>query len=1151
MTVTHASTAPVAGVEPGITVIEASAGTGKTHRVTALAVEAVAEGLPVDQLLLVTFTRAATGELRDRVWQRLVGTERDLRAFIDDGVHPTDDLSQRLCAGERDQIHERLGRITDVVAQFDAATISTIHGFCEQVLSQVGFAGDVERDVDFLDDPRELTEQVVDDLLVQRFHKQVSFTFPRGEARRVAEAVITNPHARIVPEPTLEATDHSRRARFAEMVRARLEHRKRELRVLGYDDLLTRLEQALEGPQGHVVRRRLRERYRLIVVDEFQDTDEVQWNILRSAFGAEPDPSDATPGPSLVLVGDPKQAIYAFRGADVHAYLAARDLAGDPTVLGTNWRSDGDLLRGLDEIFAGAELGHPDIRYRVTAPAEHHRQRRLVDGRRSAPVRIRHVRRDTADAVHTPNSGDLQMDWARTFVARDLATDVVFQLAESSRATILERAPDGTEQRRPVRPGDLAVLVPRHKDAEMVRAALADVGVPSVVNGAGNVFDTAAAHDWLQLLEAIEQPAAATKVRSAALTAFFGWTAEALASRDDADWDHVHGALHEWRRLLQTSSVAAMFDRAAAAEDLEARVLSTLGGERILTDLRHLAELLHEQGMADDAAPATLLTWLRERMRNAEREGDVEARSRRLESDAQAVQVWTIHRSKGLEFPVVYLPYLWRAGWIPEDVIPLFHDPADGKRCIDVGGPRRGYPESIERHTQESRGEELRLAYVAMTRAQHQVVTWWASTWGAFESPLGTLLLRPASPTGEVTTTPDDDKARTILDVLAQRSDGAITIEQASGGSDAVWSDTGPVSSSLDVRRFDRSVDLRWRRTSYSALTAAAHEHDVARARVVGFAPEHDERGLEDERMDDRLATAAGADAIAPGDDGDEEARLRAVPSVFGEMAGGARFGTFVHAVLEEVDFTAPDLPAALRSVLATQHRPSREAAHDDGLDVERLVAGLDAAVNTPLGPLVGDVRLRDISRADRLDELHFELPLVGGDTPTADLTVSAIADVVARTLPADDVLAGYHEHLAGPELDASVRGYLSGSIDIVLRTGGRYVVVDHKSNWLGVDGEELSAWHYRPSAMRDAMVRAHYPLQAMLYSAALHRYLRWRQPGYDPEVHLGGVLYLFLRGMTGPDVPLVDGQPCGVFAWQPPTGLVTGLSDILDRGAH
>jgi exodeoxyribonuclease V beta subunit len=222
--------------------------------------------------------------------------------------------------------------------------------------------------------------------------------------------------------------------------------------------------------------------------------------------------------------------------------------------------------------------------------------------------------------------------------------------------------------------------------------------------------------------------------------------------------------------------------------------------------------------------------------------------------------------------------------------------------------------------------------------------------------------------------------------------------------------------------------------------------------------------------------------------------------------------------------------------------------------DPDVVVAGLRAAIETPLGRAFAGRALRDITHADRLDELTFELPLAGGDAPRSLVTVDAIADLLRHHLEPDDVLAGYAGRLGAPALQQELRGFLNGSIDVVLRIHDddgdqRFAVVDYKTNWLGGEGEELSAWHYRPSAMADAMQRAHYPLQALLYSVALHRYLRWRLPGYDPGRNLAGALYLFVRGMAGADTPEVDGQPCGVFAWQPPPGLVVALSDLLDVG--
>jgi exodeoxyribonuclease V beta subunit len=261
-------------------------------------------------------------------------------------------------------------------------------------------------------------------------------------------------------------------------------------------------------------------------------------------------------------------------------------------------------------------------------------------------------------------------------------------------------------------------------------------------------------------------------------------------------------------------------------------------------------------------------------------------------------------------------------------------------------------------------------------------------------------------------------------------------------------------------------------------------------------------------------------------------------------MPAGARVGTFVHRVLEAVDFAAPDLGAELAAAVADlqARRPA------DVGDPAAVVAGLRAAIETPLGD---GLRLRDLARRDRLDELEFELPLTGGDTPTGELVLDAIAVVLTEHVPAGDPLTGYAARLSDPLLRRTIRGFVTGSIDLVARAGDRYTVLDYKTNRLAPPGEELTAWHHRPAALAAEMERAHYGLQALLYTVALHRYLRWRLPGYDPDRHLAGARYLFLRGMTGPDTPVVAGTTCGVFTWRPSGSLVAALSDVLDRGGE
>jgi exodeoxyribonuclease V beta subunit len=372
---------------------------------------------------------------------------------------------------------------------------------------------------------------------------------------------------------------------------------------------------------------------------------------------------------------------------------------------------------------------------------------------------------------------------------------------------------------------------------------------------------------------------------------------------------------------------------------------------------------------------------------------------------------------------------------------------------------------------------------------------------------------------------PEDAAALTAFRARAAGSDGGLAVEVMAPRPVSVWSPTRPTPPTLQVAEFTRPLDLTWRRTSYSALTSAAHEQSG-----MGSEPEVAQKDDESDLEEVLAASSSGEDA------------LRAIPSLWDELPGGAAFGTLVHTVLEELDDPADE--DVVRAVVAAQ--VSRFAP---GLDVSVLALGLLASLATPMGPLAEGASLRDLTSADRLPELDFELPLAGGDEPSsARVLLSDLVPLWREHCPTG-LLSSYADVLADLA-PAPLRGYLSGSIDAVLRVGPsesrRYLVVDYKTNRLGSRDEALTAWHYRPSAMETAMVEAHYPLQALLYNVALHRYLRWRHAGYDPAEQLGGVLYLFTRGMCGPSVVGADGSVPGVFSWRPPVGLVTSTSDLL-----
>ena len=650
-----------------------------------------------------------------------------------------------------------------------------------------------------------------------------------------------------------------------------------------------------------------------------------------------------------------------------------------------------------------------------------------------------------------------------------------------------------------------------------------------MIAGGGSVFATPAGGDWLTLLEALEQPHRSTRVRSAALTCFFGHTAADLDARGDDLTDEVAETLRTWLELFGSRGLAAVMEAASIA-GLPARVLAEVGGDRRLTDLRHIGEALHEVALTERHGLVSLLTWLREQVGEG-RAGRGLERTRRLDSDAAAVQLVTIHASKGLEYPVVYLPAV-SDRHVAEPDLPRFHDDA-GRRCRNVGAGGAGWADHVRRAQEEDAGEWLRLLYVALTRAQSQVVCWWSPTKNTLASPLHRMLMRagrllggPRPAAGPVRRR----RGRALRAVARPRRSRSGARDPARAGGCRPPVAEVPV---LGVRAFTRTVDAAWRRTSYSSLSAVRAE-----TVVDAVTSEPEVVGKDDEEIAPDAVVAAAPDVGAD------------VASPMANLPVGATFGSLVHAVLEHADPAASDFRAELLG-----HIDEQRGWWPVELDREELADALVAVCDSPLGgpdgPL-GGVTLRGVPLTDRLREMDFELPLAGGDVRdrTADVRLGDLAPLLERHLPEGDPVRAYAVPLRGPLGEQALRGYLTGSVDVVLRVptadGPRFHVVDYKTNWLGPFDEPLTAAAYRPEAMDAAMGHSDYPLQALLYAAVLHRFLRWRLPGYDPERHLGEVLYLYVRGMCGPDTPIVDGIPCGVFTWRAPVPLVEELSDLL-----
>ncbi len=1089
----------LADLPTGTTMLEASAGTGKTYAIGALVTRYIAEDVAtLEQMLVLTFGRAASQELRERVRAQLVEAEEALADPV--AARARGGLLAHL-AGLPDLDGVRR-RISAALASYDAATIATIHQFCQVVLKSLGVAGDTDARAELVEDLTDLVTEVVDDRYLARFAGTGTPPFNRELALTIARAAMADPQAD--PVATGEGEVAAARLDFARAVIDEVERRKRRLGILSYDDLLSRLRDALDEPDSPA-RDRMRTRWKVVLVDEFQDTDPVQWAVLDSAFSRHA---------TMVLIGDPKQAIYAFRGGDVQSYLAARETAGTMRTLATNWRSDAPLVDALQVLTRNVELGDPRIVVHDVRAA--HDGSRLVGAPYGDPVRLRQV---DGEALGANAKGTVGIGALRKHIAADLAQDVAALLAAKAQF-------DG----RDLKAGDIAILMSsvRPTQVQPFRDALAAHGIASVVTSGSSVLLSDAAREWQTLLEAMEQPATTRRVRALGLTAFGGYSPSELDAAGDDATDRLADDVRGWLDLFRSRGIAAVHEAVVAA-GLDARVLARPDGERLLTDLDHLAQVLHEVARRDRLGLPALLAWLRTERAVADKSSE---RTRRLDTDAAAVQILTVHGSKGLQYPVVYLPTLFNC-WSPDtsDAI-LFHTDL-GRRCLDVGG--NASRDTRDRSRAEDCAEELRLTYVALTRAESQVVAWWAPSADAKASGLTRMLLgRSADEAAVPGSVPLPPPAEVDSRLQAWAAAGAFALEPSTirPGSLEVPPEPAP---DIVVRTLDRTIDETWRRTSYSGLIRVEEQ-------AAALAPdsEPEVEGTVDEPAPDEDAVVAVA-AERSADD---------VPSPMADLPAGATFGSLIHGVLEHADPEADDLAAELLTHVREQQRWWSVDATAEAIATALLPMQL-----TSLGPLAGGARLVDVGRSDRLCELDFEIPLAGGDLrhDPPDVRLAELAGVLRRHLPEDDPMRAYADQLESPALgDQSLRGYLSGSIDVVLRVpdavaGHRYLVIDYKTNLLGDRGASVTAWDYRPEALTAAMLHSHYPLQALLYSVVLHRYLRWRQPGYDPERHLGGIRYLYVRGMCGPETPEVDGQPCGVFAWHPPAAMVVELSDLLD----
>lgn len=1175
----------------GCNLIEASAGTGKTYAIASLFVRLVIENelYRPENILVVTFTEAATKELRDRIRKRL-REARDVAA----GVPTSDPFLKALISSDYPGwpgTENALERLDYALQTFDCAAISTIHGFCSRALLENAFESGSLFDTELVADQKPLIRQIVDDFWRSRFFASDSPLLPLAEKEgwspgnfvKFLKGKLTNPTLKIVPEFTQEEIEsiagdctndyetictlwktmrgeieqilltHPGLSRNQKLYRAdvipelteamdfyvtqgspfalfagckkltagfmvenrlkkdpppehqffstwdllinsvhrmaitvyadlvayakqRLPERKRAQNVRFFDDLLSDMHSALTGPGGELLAGRMRGKYRAALIDEFQDTDQIQFKIFRAVFNDVSLP--------LFLIGDPKQAIYSFRGADIYAYLEAKkDVSHEfQHTMTLNWRSSGKLVEAVNHLFSQNRdrplviegLSYPDVKVPDATEKE---QKEVVIGERDpSPMQIWFFSREDKEK-------SISLKRGVPAVVKAVTDEIAALLKDGSEGKV-------TIGDKPLVPGDIAVIVRGHKQAKKIYDSLQATGIPAVVRSDQSVFQTPEALELRKLLNALAEPGNEAKVRASLATAIMGVSADDIARTFDADgeaeWEKRLTSFREYHDLWNSFGFMAMFRVFLDNEDVRARLLPNPGGERSITNLLHCGELLHAEASESHRGVEALCTWFSEQVASPP---EAEEHQIRLESDEKAVKILTIHVSKGLEFPIVFCPFLWGGVFDGGETV-MAHEGFE--LVADFGS------DSFELHRKaaldEGLAENVRLLYVSLTRAKYRCYMAWGRFRYSESSAISYLLHAPEHREGgsfceELVNVMNSISDDTMIErVQSLESPGVIHLavdpaDAAAGGLTRLQEEFG----SLSCRAIAKQIENDWMVTSFSSL-------------VDGHASPPEQRDHD-----------SGDESTGPGDED-----LADGSSIF-SFPKGSSAGSFLHSIFEEIDFASTNTEDHINVV----SRLLASSLYDTGY-TEMLSRMLFNVLEAELSE---GLRLSGLHPGSWVQEMEFYFPLKAINPKL----LTGFFSSCGVTSPVD------LERVAAQLNFRSVKGMLLGFIDMVFCHGGRYYIIDWKSNHLGNHLE-----NYSPQNLARDMERKLYPLQYLLYTVAVNRYLQRRVPGYSYESSFGGVFYLYLRGVD----PSRPGN--GIYFDKPDAGLVQGLTECL-----
>ncbi|ORT49238.1 exodeoxyribonuclease V subunit beta [Vibrio sp. qd031] len=1171
----------------GARLIEASAGTGKTFTITGLYLRlllghgsqpnptlgleesrhtAHQRPLTVDEILVVTFTEAATAELRGRIRNKI----RDAKLAFMNG-NSDDPVISALLEATQDH-HQAAQTLLAAERQMDEAAIYTIHGFCQRMLVQNAFESGSRFNNEFLTDESKLKQQVVADFWRHSFYsldrriasiiRQI-WSSPQGlyneihryitnDTLSIAPAIdtvdIAQLHAAIIhhietmkaqwlsdyqdamanlresgvskqsyssrhlpvwieaatqwaQSPTEDYTVFDKLEKFTQSTlsektkkgqapdhplfshieafleqdldlkiplmscainhcREALKSEKQRQQLLSFDDLLSQLNHALHTDSGDTLAARIRTLYPVAMIDEFQDTDAQQYDIFKRVYLDQPHCG-------WFMIGDPKQAIYGFRGADIFTYIEARKQVTSHFTLDTNWRSSHDMIaaaNGLFEFGINPFIYDQDIPFIPVAASPNADQRGWTLNDQAQPALNVWVAPDREQPI---SNADYKTQMAQATAAQ---IQLILEQAQCGRANL-----HSEKHTRPIEASDIAILVRTGAEGRLIKHALAQQGIASVyMSNRDSVFKSAVAQDMYRVMDSLLGVDNERKLRAALATGLLDVSVEQLhqLGQDEVLWERTVSEFALYREQWQKQGILPMFRSLMNRREIAQRWVSEVSqdGERKLTDFMHLSELLqqHSQMLESDHA---LLRWFGEAIDNAHSgEAAADDQILRLESEKDLVQIVTIHKSKGLEYDLVFLPFIMGFRQASDA---KYYDPEHAKSVLDLAKGEQ----SLERADTERLAEDLRLLYVAMTRSVYGCFVGVApvkkgnqtkGNTGVHLSAMGYLLQQrnPMDCTGFY-----QSMAQFFQSLLPQTTRQASILELSP--TPFVLSETEEFTAKPAT--LSHTINNQWRMTSYSGLVKQSQHGHATISDLELTIPAFDLDSAREEQIEqDELI----------------EQSMFSFPR-------GARPGTLLHTIFEEIDFTEPNSDD--NQIIVAQLL-EREGITGDWLpvvmDMVSKVLSADLSLAQPSQDHLDCLKLCDKNAQHTLVEMEFVLPL-------ELLSATQFNQIVRR----HDALSKQADNLEF----RPAQGMLKGFIDLIFEHQGKYYVLDWKSNHLGNDNSD-----YHQQALQQAMLDHRYDMQYQIYSLALHRFLRQRIANYSYEQHFGGVYYLFLRGIDG-----------------------------------